>query len=130
MHLIETTAFFRDIWEDSSETYLDNATILSDVWNVSKSSIVMSEFTTWHASFTDFFIKLRRYTITRKRLLFAKKRNRFRLVVIGLYQDGACTNLFENLHVKSLKGLSYEIDFENVDENWQILALTRAAVGF
>ncbi len=23
-----------------------------------------------------------------------------------------------------LKGLSYEIDFENVDENWQILALT------
>ncbi len=29
-----------------------------------------------------------------------------------------------------LKGLSYEIDFENVDENWQILALTRAAVGF
>jgi hypothetical protein len=29
-----------------------------------------------------------------------------------------------------LKGLSYEIDFENVDENWQILALTRAAAGF
>jgi hypothetical protein len=29
-----------------------------------------------------------------------------------------------------LKGLSYEIDFENVDANWQILALTRAAVGF
>jgi hypothetical protein len=24
-----------------------------------------------------------------------------------------------------LKGLPYEIDFENVDENWQILALTR-----
>ncbi len=30
----------------------------------------------------------------------------------------------------TLKGLSYEIDFENVDENWQILALTRAAAGF
>ncbi len=29
-----------------------------------------------------------------------------------------------------LKGLSYEKDFENVDENWQILALTRAAAGF
>ncbi len=28
-----------------------------------------------------------------------------------------------------LKGLSYEIDFENVDENWQILALIRAAAG-
>ncbi len=26
-----------------------------------------------------------------------------------------------------LKGLSYEIDFENVDENGQILSLTRAA---
>ncbi len=31
---------------------------------------------------------------------------------------------------KILKGLSYEIDFENVDENRQILALTRAAAGF
>ncbi len=29
-----------------------------------------------------------------------------------------------------LKGLSHEIDFENVDENWQILALTRAAADF
>jgi hypothetical protein len=28
------------------------------------------------------------------------------------------------------KGMSYEIDFENVDENRQILALTRAAAGF
>ncbi len=32
--------------------------------------------------------------------------------------------------VPILKGLSYEIDFENVGENWQILALTRAAAGF
>ncbi len=29
-----------------------------------------------------------------------------------------------------LKGLSYEIDFENVDKNWQTLALIRAAAGF
>jgi hypothetical protein len=29
-----------------------------------------------------------------------------------------------------LKGLSYEKDFENVDENWQIWALIRAAAGF
>jgi hypothetical protein len=29
----------------------------------------------------------------------------------------------------SLKGLSYEIDFENVDENLHILALIRAAAG-
>ncbi len=30
----------------------------------------------------------------------------------------------------SLKWQSYEIDFENVDENWQILALIRAAAVF
>ncbi len=29
-----------------------------------------------------------------------------------------------------LKGLSHEIDFKNVDENEQILALIRAAAGF
>ncbi len=29
-----------------------------------------------------------------------------------------------------LKGLSHETDFNNVDENGQILALTRAAAGF
>ncbi len=29
-----------------------------------------------------------------------------------------------------LKGLSHEIDFKNVDENGQILALLRAAAGF
>jgi hypothetical protein len=29
-----------------------------------------------------------------------------------------------------LKGLSHEIDFDNVDENLQMLALTRAAAGF
>jgi hypothetical protein len=28
------------------------------------------------------------------------------------------------------QGLSFEIDFENVDENLQILALTRVAAGF
>ncbi len=31
---------------------------------------------------------------------------------------------------KRLKGLSHEIDFDNVDENRQMLALTRAAAGF
>jgi hypothetical protein len=29
-----------------------------------------------------------------------------------------------------LKGLSREIDFKNVDEKWQILALIRAVAGF
>ncbi len=32
--------------------------------------------------------------------------------------------------ISRLKGLSHEIDFKNVDENGQILALTRAAAGF
>ncbi len=38
--------------------------------------------------------------------------------------------VLKKLFYDHLKGLSYEIDFENVDENWQILALTRAAAGF
>ncbi len=32
--------------------------------------------------------------------------------------------------VNILKGLSHEINFENVDENGQIVALIRAAAGF
>ncbi len=64
----------------------------------------MFECTTWHASFTDFFIKLRRYTAIWKQLLFANYRNRVRGAVLGLSQDGACTDLFENLCVNRLKG--------------------------
>jgi hypothetical protein len=30
----------------------------------------------------------------------------------------------------TLKGLSYEIDLKNVNKNWQILGLIRAAAGF
>jgi hypothetical protein len=66
----------------------------------------MFEFTMWHTGFTDFFIKLRRYTAIGKQLqlLFANNRNRVRGAVLGLSQDGACTNLFENFREKSLKG--------------------------
>jgi hypothetical protein len=64
----------------------------------------MFEFTTWHASFTDFFIQLRRNIVIWKQLLFANDRNRVRGAVLGLSQDGACTDLFENLSVNSLKG--------------------------
>ncbi len=35
-----------------------------------------------------------------------------------------------NFREHNLKGLSHEIDFKNVDENGQILALLRAAAGF
>ncbi len=50
------------------------------------------------------FIQLRRYTVIWKQLLFANDRNRVRGAVLGLSQDGACTDLFENLSVNSLKG--------------------------
>jgi hypothetical protein len=47
--------------------------------------------------------------------------------VIFLYS----LNVINYLHIFSnLKGLSHEIDFKNVDENGQILALLRAAAGF
>jgi hypothetical protein len=69
--------------------FSNNATIASDIWSVGKEPIVVFEITTWHASFTDFFLKLRRYTAIWKQLLLAN--------------DGACANLFENLSVNSLK---------------------------
>ncbi len=43
----------------------------------------------------------------------------------GQIGEGGCEETF-----LCLKGLSHEIDFKNVDENGQILALTRAAAGF
>jgi hypothetical protein len=64
----------------------------------------MFEFSTWHASFPDFFISLRHNTVIEKQLLLSNDRNWGRWVVLGLLQDGASTNLFENLSVKSLKG--------------------------
>ncbi len=88
----------------TSEIFSNNATIPSDNWSVVKKPIAMFEFTTWHASFTDFFIKLRSYTAIWKQLLFANDRNRVRGAVLGLSQDGACTDLFKKLSVNSLKG--------------------------
>ncbi len=63
----------------------------------------MFEFTTWHTSFADFFLKLRRYTAIGNQLLFANNRNRVRVAVLGLSQDRACTNLFENFRENRLK---------------------------
>ncbi len=40
------------------------------------------------------------------------------------------TQFEDILHWTHLKELSHEIDFKNVDENLQILALTRAAAGY
>ncbi len=39
-----------------------------------------------------------------KQLLFANNRNRVRWVILGLSQDGARTDLFENFNENSLKG--------------------------
>ncbi len=35
-----------------------------------------------------------------------------------------------DVKVKDLKGLSHEIDFDNIDKNWQKFALISAAAGF
>jgi hypothetical protein len=87
-----------------SKFFSNNATIPCDIWSVDKEPIAMLKFTMWHASFADFFIQLRRNTVIWKQLLFANDRNRVRGAVLGLSQDGACTDLFENLSVNSLKG--------------------------
>ncbi len=44
------------------------------------------------------------YAVIWKQLLFANKRNRVRWVVLGLSQDGSCTDLSENFSEDSLKG--------------------------
>ncbi len=44
------------------------------------------------------------YAVICKQLLNATDINRFRQVVLDLLQDGACTDLFENLSENSLKG--------------------------
>jgi hypothetical protein len=43
------------------------------------------------------------------------------------HRTGRLSQIF---HSSYLKGLTYEVDFENVDDNLQILALMRAAAGF
>ncbi len=58
----------------------------------------------WHASFPDFLIRFQHYTVIGNQLFISNDRNRVRWVVLGLLQDGACTDLVENLSVNSLKG--------------------------
>ncbi len=49
--------------------------------------------------------------------------------ILPTMNGGSVKHIFR-FKLLNLKGLSHEIDFENVDENLQILALTRAAAGF
>jgi hypothetical protein len=58
---------------------------------------------TWNESIPDFFIIFPRYTVIGKQLLITNDRNRVCWEVLGLSQDGACIDLFENLRVNSLK---------------------------
>ncbi len=51
-----------------------------------------------------FFWKLRRFTAIWKQLLFANDTNWVRGAVLGLSQEGACTDSFENFRENSLKG--------------------------
>ncbi len=55
----------------------------------------MFQFTTCHESFPDFLISLRHYTVIGKQLLLSNDRNSVRWVVLGLSQDGACTDLVD-----------------------------------
>jgi hypothetical protein len=49
-------------------------------------------------------VAARHYADIEIQLLFANNRNRVPGAVLGLSQDGACTDLFENLSATSLKG--------------------------
>jgi hypothetical protein len=64
----------------------------------------MFQFITWHVSFPGFFIRLRRNNVNGKQFLISNDRNSVRSVVLGLSQDGDCTDLVENLSENSLKG--------------------------
>ncbi len=84
----------------------------------------------------------------RRLLCFYTSTVHFLNSILGLkfviFQEKVCSRVGENFlsplsfllkppHTSMhpvLKGLSHEIDFKNVDENGQILALTRAAAGF
>ncbi len=49
-------------------------------------------------------VAARYYSVFRKQLQFANDRNRVCGAVLGLSQDGACTNQLENFSKNSLKG--------------------------
>ncbi len=73
---------------------------------VFKALIALFELSmSWLASFPDFFIHLRHYSVSviGKQLLFANNRNWVRWIVLGLSQDEDWTNFVETLVVSSFK---------------------------
>ncbi len=84
-----------------SYIFSNNAIIPSDIWSVGKEPIAMFEFTHVGCKFPRFFHHppmLYRYWETINAFKWV------RWEVLGLLQDGAFTDLFENLSVNSLKG--------------------------
>ena len=79
-----------------------------------------------HQKRVTILFKLYRGMVTRQRQPICN------VLVVDVYlmQCSRASFQFCVLSKSNLKGLSQEIDFKNVDENGQILALTRAAAGF
>ena len=67
------------------------------------------------------------YIVTCSSLRIHRKYNHEYVVALENYTYSILQNV---QYFKNLKGLSHEIDFKNVVENGQILALIRAAAGF
>ncbi len=100
-----------DIWDDGKNRlpiinlfkYRDNSYRYLECRQKTNSDVWIHHLASWHASFTDFFVKLRRYTDIGKQLFISNDRYRVRWEVLGLSQDGVCTYSFENFSVKCLK---------------------------
>ncbi len=108
-HRYCTSSVITDIWEVgkdrlSMRNLSNSANSPCDIWSVGKEPTAMFEFSTWHASFVDFFKRLRHYTVIGNQLFISNNRNRVRWVVLGLLQDGACNKFLENLSENTLKG--------------------------
>ncbi len=53
--------------------------------------------------FPEYFHKPRNYAVNWKQLLYSNKSNTLRWVVLGLLQDGVCTDFIENLRREYIK---------------------------
>ncbi len=87
---------FRVIWKDLSWT-ADSYRLLK---YRGRYTIALFQISLW----CENAVAARLYAVICKQLLISNNRNIVRWVVLGLPQDGACTDLFENLSEISLKG--------------------------
>ncbi len=61
---------------------------------------------------------------------FRLENTEIRLMGLGAWSVYRTLLILSSFKLETLKGLTHEIDFKNVNENGQIFALIRAAVGF